>query len=228
MTYFEVLHGIGEKMEELTLKTILHTFGQSILNPCIVILLALLVITVWQIGDLLVEFLIERRSKKKKENVPELVKTIARSGRSNLDQVIINSKLLKRQKKFAFKLIEADGLSENSMAALAQKLLSIEDGHYRRVLMPTDLIAKVAPMFGLLSTLIPLGPGIVALGKGDVKTLSDSIGIAFDTTIAGITAAAVCFAISYLRGHWYEEYTATNEALAEALIDRLIGDASAR
>lgn len=39
-------------------------------------------------------------------------------------------------------------------------------------------------MLGLLGTLIPLGPGIIALGQGDTQTLSTSLLTAFDTTIA--------------------------------------------
>lgn len=53
------------------------------------------------------------------------------------------------------------------------------------------MIAKLGPMFGLLGTLIPLGPGIVALGQGDTVTLSESMNVAFDTTIAGVISAAV-------------------------------------
>ena len=37
------------------------------------------------------------------------------------------------------------------------------------------MIAKLGPMFGLLGPLIPLGPGIVALGQGDTVTLSEYI-----------------------------------------------------
>ena len=113
-------------------------------------------------------------------------------------------------------------MTENSLAAYAQKLLSVEDAHYRKIMAPTDLIAKLGPMLGLLGTLIPLGPGIVALGKGDIKMLSDSIGIGFDTTISGVFVAAICFTISYLRGHWYEGDISTNEAIAESLLEKII------
>lgn len=58
------------------------------------------------------------------------------------------------------------------------------------------MIAKLGPMFGLLGTLIPLGPGIVALGQGDTVTLSESMNVAFDTTIAGVISAAVASVIS--------------------------------
>ena len=77
------------------------------------------------------------------------------------------------------------------------------------------LLARLAPMFGLLGTLIPLGPGIIALGQGDTYTLSTSLLTAFDTTIAGLVAAA----ISTIRRGWYREYASILEAVSETLLE---------
>lgn len=202
------------------LHNILHTIGQGLLIPCMAVLLIMIVVTIWQIGDLIVEYIMERR--KMKEDIPALLKRINRAGNDTVLQIIMDSKLLKRQKEFAGKLADAEEMTENSMAAYTQKLLSVEDAHYQKNLGPTDLIAKLGPMLGLLGTLIPLGPGIVALGKGDIKTLSDSIGVGFDTTITGVVVAAICYAISYIRRQWYDGYISTNEAVAENLLEKII------
>jgi biopolymer transport protein ExbB/TolQ len=202
------------------LNEILHTIGQGIFVPCLVVLLLMIVITIFQVGNLVVELLVERR--RMKEDVPKLLKLIDSADLTTALRLVETSRLLKRQKRMIAKLTGADDMEENPLAAYAQKLLSAEDAHYRLLLAPTDLIAKLGPMFGLLCTLIPLGPGIVALGKGDIQALSASIGIAFDGTIVGVISAAVCFSISYLRTHWYEGYASTNEALAEAFVDKLV------
>lgn len=202
------------------LSNTLHIIGQGVRNPCMAVLLLMIIITIQQIGDLMVEFIFERR--RMKENGPELLRKLSSAEKERALQIIMDSRLLKRQKQFAEKMANTEYMTENSLTAYTQKLLSIEDAHYRRILAPTDLIAKLGPMFGLLGTLIPLGPGIVALGKGDIKTLSESIGVGFDTTISGVIVAAICFSISYLRGHWYEEYISTNEAIAESLLDKII------
>lgn len=202
------------------LSNTLHIIGQGVRNPCMAVLLLMIIITIQQIGDLLVEYIFERR--RMKENSPELLKKLSSSEKEKALQIIRDSRLLKRQKQFAEKMANAQEMSENSLAAYTQNLLSLEDAHYRRILAPTDLISKLGPMFGLLGTLIPLGPGIVALGKGDIKTLSESIGVGFDTTIVGVIVAAICFSISYVRGHWYEGYISTNEAMAESLLDIII------
>ena len=74
-------------------------------------------------------------------------------------------------------------------------------------------------MFGLLGTLIPLGPGLIALGQGDTKTLSESLLIAFDTTVAGLVSGAVAFVITAIRNRWYEKYMVGLETIMECILD---------
>ena len=74
-------------------------------------------------------------------------------------------------------------------------------------------------MFGLMGTLIPLGPGLIALGQGDTKTLSSSLLIAIDTTVAGLISAAVSYIISSVRNRWYEEYMVNLETVMECILE---------
>ena len=57
-----------------------------------------------------------------------------------------------------------------------------------------------------MGTLIPMGPGLAALGSGDVTTLAAAIIVAFDTTVIGIGAGAVAYFASKIRRRWYEQY----------------------
>ena len=77
---------------------------------------------------------------------------------------------------------------------------------------------------GLLGTLIPLGPGIVALGQGDTVTLSESMNVAFDTTIAGVISAAVASVISHIRKRWYNDDMVSLETLMEAVLEEVTSD----
>ena len=101
------------------------------------------------------------------------------------------------------------------------RMLEGEEDYYHRVVRITDTVAKLGPMFGLLGTLIPLGPGVVALGQGDTVTLSQSMIIAFDTTIAGIITAAVCALISTFRKRWYASDIADLEAIMEGCLQEM-------
>ena len=82
----------------------------------------------------------------------------------------------------------------------------------------TELVVKLGPMFGLMGTLIPLGPGIVALGTGDVQTLSSSMEMAFDTTIAGVISAAVCSVLTGIRKRWYNRNMQNIQLLMESIL----------
>lgn len=68
-----------------------------------------------------------------------------------------------------------------------------------------DFITRLAPMLGLMGTLIPLGPGLAALGDGDVKILSTAMSVAFDTTVLGLLCGMIGFVIARLRRRWYDK-----------------------
>lgn len=203
----------------ISLSEILHTIAQALMIPCLIILISLMAGAVWQIGDIVVEYIAERR--KHKCNVPQLLRDVHAAGADGLAELIENSGLLRRQKKALLELAESRGLPKDTLTALAERLLATEEARNARTTSITDMIAKLGPMFGLLGTLIPLGPGVVALGQGDTVTLSQSMSIAFDTTIAGIITAAVCALISTARKRWYASDVANLEAVMEGCLQEM-------
>lgn len=205
-----------------SLGEVLHMVGQAIRTPCLIVLLFLIVLAVWQVGELIVEYLTERR--KLKADVPTLLQEISQN-EARLDKLIDESGLLKRQKAVLHTLEQARGMSRVSMTALAQRLLATEEARYGKTTSVTDMGARLGPMFGLLGTLIPLGPGIVALGKGDTATLAQSIGLAFDTTIAGLISAAVFLLVSNIRKRWYDDDMVSLETLMDCIVEEVSTDA---
>ncbi len=203
---------------DFSLSTILHTVGQGLRIPCLLTLLLLILISVWQIGDLLVEVFTERR--RLRADIPALLRKI-HSEHDSLEELVENSGLLKRQKQELLQLVSAAGMPRASMVALAQRLLASEEQRYGRITGVTDMVAKLGPMFGLMGTLIPLGPGIVALGQGDTAGLAASLGLAFDTTIAGLISAAVCVLISHVRRKWYEDYMVSMESIMDCILEEV-------
>ena len=206
----------------ISLSEILHTIAQALMIPCLIILIILMAGAVWQIGDIVVEYIAERR--KHKCNVPQLLRDVHAAGADGLAELIENSGLLRRQKKALLELAESRGLPKDTLTALAERLLATEEARNARTTSITDMIAKLGPMFGLLGTLIPLGPGIVALGQGDTVTLSESMNVAFDTTIAGVISAAVASVISHIRKRWYNDDMVSLETLMEAVLEEVTSD----
>ena len=62
----------------ISLSEILHTIAQALMIPCLIILIILMAGAVWQIGDIVVEYIAERR--KHKCNVPQLLRDVHAAG----------------------------------------------------------------------------------------------------------------------------------------------------
>ncbi|TWI70007.1 outer membrane transport energization protein ExbB (TC 2.C.1.1.1) [Pseudoduganella lurida] len=83
----------------------------------------------------------------------------------------------------------------------------------RHRLERADLLARIPPMLGLMATIIPLGPGLAALGAGDPAKLASAVTVAFDATVLGLVAGIGGLVIGKLRRRWYEE---TLDAMEQA------------
>jgi hypothetical protein len=74
----------------------------------------------------------------------------------------------------------------------------------KRRIERADLITRIAPMLGLMGTLIPLGPGLAALGEGELTILTTAMTVAFDTTVIGLLAGIIGFVLGRTRRRWYD------------------------
>ena len=196
---------------------IMHAGSQLLQTPTVACLIILALLVVFCLGWLLVEIFAERRHFK----VNHIgVITAMRSGDySSIRQTIVDSALLKQQKVHLLVAVDNMGLRDDELYALSQIEIAKAEKPYRRRINLTDTIAKIGPMLGLMGTLIPLGPGIVAMGQGDVQTLSQSLLVAFDTTILGLVSAVVAMIVSRIRKTWYNEYSTVLRALFMCVVD---------
>ena len=195
---------------------ILRLVCNSLKIPVVVILLVLAAVTVILAGSVVAELFIERRHLK--VCMPKLVDSIFEKD-CDIQECIKNSGLLKNQKEVLIEITNHKDIPDQAREALALRLLTQERGRYDLLVKLSDLVIKLGPALGLLGTLIPLGPGIIALGKGDVLLLSQSLLTAFDTTITGLSCAAVATVISTIRKRWYTEYMSILETLTEAVLE---------
>ena len=197
----------------------IHALSQILLVPVMVVLLLLAAYAVVELGSLVVEGLSERR--RFKAVVSRFTRAVSDATPAQVEGVIENSGLLRRQRAALSEIFSMRDMRPDVREALAMRLLAEEEQRYRRTLMRSDFATRVAPMFGLMGTLIPLGPGVMALSSGDMTTLSNSLVVAFDTTVAGLIVSAVAFGISKLRRHWYEGYMSALEAAMNIVLDKV-------
>ena len=185
--------------------------------PVVILLILLLAFAVFSVGWIIAEFFSEHRHMK--EDLPALLEHL-RDSETDLEAAIAESKLNRRQKATLQELTQHADFTRPLLDDLADNLLEQEQAHYDHMIKFTDLASKLGPMLGLLGTLIPLGPGIIALGQGDTYTLSVSLMTAFDTTVAGLCIAAVCMIVSTIRRRWYAAYMADLETLTSCVCER--------
>lgn len=197
----------------------LHAVSQALQVPVIIILLLLIVISIVCLGGAIVEGLTDRRHLK--HNMPAMLAEMEGKSTDDLRQIVNETKILQRYKKELLQLIENKSRSDDTLCTMAQSYLNREDITAKKTVEITDVISKLGPMIGLMGTLIPLGPGIVALGSGDTATLSASLLVAFDTTVAGLVSAGICSVISIIRKRWYRGYMGLLEAQMECVLEAI-------
>ena len=197
----------------------LRAMSSGLKIPVMVLLVLLAALTVFILGTLIVEIVTEHRHLN--VQMPALIDQIRAAGEGKAAGIISGSGLLLRQKDALIELTKHPDFSPELREALAIRLMDAEQERYDGILRLSELVARLAPMFGLLGTLIPLGPGILALGQGDTFTLSSSLLTAFDTTVAGLLAAAAATVVSSLRRSWYRQYVSQLEVLSQCVLDRV-------
>ncbi len=203
---------------ETYLESALHSSAQFLKVPVMILLVGLIAYALFCIGSLIVEYFSERRFFR--AHMPSVINDIHDAAYDQVNRIIDEAELLKSQKAALTMVASNMGLPENDLFALAKTEIAKLNDHYQGIVSRNDLITKIAPMMGLMATLIPLGPGIVAMGQGNVETLSSSLLVAFDGTVAGLVTAVVSMCVAKVRKRWYARYASGMEALMTCLLEK--------
>lgn len=173
-------------------------------------------VVVFQLGGLIVEFFVERMGRA--PNVPQILDEIAGKEGAAVVNILLSHPLQRPQKRAFEQLLSTDENFAGNHRLIAAQLLAEEESRLERRVSVTDIIARIGPMFGLMATLIPLGPGLIALGENDTAALADSLLTAFDATVAGLAAAGIAYIISKVRKRWYQADLMIMETLLEGVV----------
>ena len=198
----------------------LDVISQRLTIPVLIILLVIVIITIVTLGGVIAEY--TSRRKVPVGTIRDLIYDInAAESQEKLKSVISSAKIPKSQKKVLDEIASSESLGDSSREALARKLFEFEEEKTESTLQKTDIITKIGPTLGLMGTLIPMGPGLAALGAGDINTLASSLTVAFNTTIVGIGSGALCYVIGKVRSAWYDRYLSDLDALIDAVLDKM-------
>lgn len=194
----------------------MRTIVAACQTPAIIVLIILIAFVVICVGMLVAELFTEHRQFR--VFLPKLVDDL-KAAEDNPVPVIEGSGLLLRQKRALIELTKHPDITDEMRESLAVGLEYQERRRYDSIVKVTDVLAKVSPMLGLLCTLIPLGPGVVALGTGDTQTLSGSLLTAFDATSMGLIVGAFSLVISAIHTRWYKDYMVAFDACMECVLE---------
>jgi biopolymer transport protein ExbB/TolQ len=108
-------------------------------------------------------------------------------------------------------VVEIATAQGDDRARAAEHALARYELEVQRRLDRTRLLVRAGPAIGLMGTLIPLAPGLAALGDGDVSELAENLRDAFGATVVGLLVGTVAFALTLARTRMYTEDLAALE-----------------
>ena len=196
----------------------LDIISQSLSIPVLIILIIVFVISIVSLGGLISEYTSRKNTSVYK--IKELIYDINNvNSIEELPNIINNYKIPKSNQKVLLEVVNSHSLTPKSREALARKLVDNQEEKIDKKLEKTDIITRIGPTLGLMGTLIPLGPGLAALGSGDINTLASSLTIAFNTTVVGIGAGAISYFIGKIRRNWYSKLISDLDVLTDTILD---------
>ena len=199
-----------------------HAITQSLLIPVMVVLSIFFIYALINLGILLAEYYKRRQAKFDiKHLINQLLSVKDRKDPTEIIRIIEAGEIPKSHKEVLKTLVGSSNVSKEFRESLAIKMVEDESIFASKKLERTDIIAKIAPAVGLMGTLIPLGPGLTALGSGDIQSLAQHLLMAFDAAVLGMASAAIAFIASKIRRRWYEEEISNLETLVDTILEIL-------
>ncbi|QDV85763.1 MotA/TolQ/ExbB proton channel family protein [Planctomycetes bacterium TBK1r] len=191
------------------LVTILYTLSSALLIPVIVLLLAMFLMCLLQLGGFVREAIDRRRSGRRWREVFDAATT---SESFDADAFFSDCNYPGILGDFANRLKSASR-SERTLT----KLVADQELAASRRLARMSFGIRVGPILGLMGTLIPLGPALVGLSDGNLTAMSEDLVVAFTTTVLGMSIGGISYAMWLVRRQWYASDLVNIEYLADAL-----------
>lgn len=67
------------------------------------------------------------------------------------------------------------------------------------------IVSRTAPMLGLVATMIPMGPALLALTRSDAQAVGENLVVAFSAVILALVSASITFLVLTVRRRWLLE-----------------------
>ncbi len=67
------------------------------------------------------------------------------------------------------------------------------------------IVTRIAPMLGLIATMIPMGPALKALSEGNIQGISENLIVAFAAVIWGLVISTLTFWPASVKKRWFAD-----------------------
>jgi outer membrane transport energization protein ExbB (TC 2.C.1.1.1) len=194
---------------------ILYTFSASLLYPVVIILILLVVFSLMLIGEFLSEYAKRHRDIRNLELCCNKVREHVKS--QEFGKAASSLRNVKQNFMVTSFATAAAGHLEKNMIPAIEWLSQEYEIRMAKRLEQTRIVATIAPMLGLMGTLIPLGPALIGLSQGDIVQLANNLMIAFATTVIGLFAGSIGYVLTQVRKRWYWQDMADIDYILDTL-----------
>ncbi len=194
----------------------MFTVSEALLYPVIILLLIFVVWALAAIGQFISEYsgrtrdprrlrngCLETRALIETRSCSEAAETLTASGSNPLLRSFIGDL--------------AVFLGDDRFSIESEKLLQDYELRIAAELERLKILVRTAPMLGLMGTLIPLGPALMGLSAGNIEALASNLVVAFSTTVLGLFAAGIAYAIMVTKRRWYLQDLSDMEYVARMI-----------
>lgn len=200
------------------IEDLLFNVSEALKWPVLIAVLLALLVAIIEVGALLVELSRRRhRSVFALERAVETCRTYLAVGQRNEALAALLAVSSSRQMDEAIAGI-FEQLGQPDAESRISKRLAEYDYLSLRRLERTRVLVRFGPALGLMGTLIPLAPGLAALGDGDVAQLAENLRDAFGATVVGLLVGTVAFALTLARTRMFTEDLAALEQGCEGRV----------
>ncbi|AUJ72721.1 MULTISPECIES: MotA/TolQ/ExbB proton channel family protein [Pseudoalteromonas] len=156
------------------IEMLMANVSELLMTPVIIVISVLFVYAFFALGRFVSEFLIRRKSRLSYQRG-------------------IDNKSLQSHNGFHVHnyFIANPSASEDELEVFALKQLET-----------LRIVTRVAPMLGLIATMIPMGPALKALADGNIQGISENLIIAFAAVIWGLVISTLTFWPASVKKRW--------------------------
>ena len=172
------------------LTDIFYSLSTMLLIPDMVALLILLIISFWKVGTMLARF---RARWRIRENRTRCEEYYNRS--NNTEDISLNGG--------GILSIIAEMRERKDDLLYLEKLIVQVKNSWKSECDNLEMLVRFGPSFGLMGTLIPLGPALLGLARGNLEMMAGNLIIAFSTTVVGLLTGVIGLLLLSICKRWH-------------------------